>query len=69
MAFIIETDTPGVGKYNATQGISNSGKYINSQIKGGSQPKFGRQSRATFLDETIKTTNKLPGPGFYRAPS
>ena len=36
---------------------------------GGTQAKFGRTSRATFIDEKKSNIKNLPGPGYYRAPS
>lgn len=40
-----------------------------SKHLGGTQAKFGRNSRATFLDEAVKNEKAKPGPGFYRLPS
>lgn len=36
---------------------------------GGTQAKFGRTARATFLDDAVKNQKAKPGPGFYRSPS
>lgn len=60
---------PGVGEYKNTQPISSVGKYALSKHLGGTQAKFNKTSRATFLDEAAKAEKSKPGPGFYKAPS
>lgn len=45
---------PGAGHYQNIEPISNVGKYSMSKHVGGTQAKFGRTSRATFLDDAVK---------------
>lgn len=45
---------PGVGSYNDTVELSKFGKYQNSKYRGGTQAKFGRTSRASFVDDTVR---------------
>lgn len=65
----LDNKVPGSGYYNAELYLSNNGKYSNSKYKGGTQAKFSRTSRATFIDETKNSIKNMPGPGFYKAPS
>jgi len=41
---------PGAGQYKSGENISGFGKYNNSKHLGGTIAKFGRSSRATFVD-------------------
>lgn len=60
---------PGAGQYKSGENISGFGKYNNSKHLGGTIAKFGRSSRATFVDEVVKNDKSKPGPGFYKSPS
>ena len=60
---------PGAGHYKNEEPISDKGKYTNSKHFGGTQAKFGKSMRTTFLDEAAKAQKLKPGPGFYKSPS
>lgn len=51
---ILANGFPGVGEYKNTEPISSIGKYALSKHVGGTQAKFNKTSRATFLDEAAK---------------
>jgi len=47
--------------------LSNIGKYLISNQKGGTNAKFDKMRRTTKFDEAMRASKKNPGPGAYRS--
>ena len=67
--FIKDNNVPGPAQYENATNLSNVGKYVISNQKGGTYAKFDNSKRKTKFDEAIRTGLEKPGPGYYKASS
>ena len=66
---ILETLTPGPGKYDDIIMMAKTGNYVLSQHKGGTKGKFDNEKRETVFEKTRSKDFQVPGPGSYVSPS